>query len=184
MRGTRLCFFRTFHHGGQPEKEYLFSWRPLPFPAVKPRPSWRNRLDAAAKSSLANEKSSPPRCGVRQTICRLCYPWCYMYVYGCGGVMATNKVTTTTARPPTPAVTRLSSDKMPETPETCRSLSLYTSPIMEHPRPPPRPLEPLAFATALRTMQAITQMHASRELFAHVVADRPMAVRPPSQLRL
>ena len=96
----------------------------------------------------------------------------------------TDKVTTTTARPPTPALTRLSSsDKTPETPETCRSLSLYTSPIMEHPRPSPRSLEPLAFATALRTMKTITQMHASRERFAQVVADRPMAVRPPSQFR-
>ena len=97
----------------------------------------------------------------------------------------TDKVTTTTVRPPSPALTRLSSsDKAPETPETCLSLSLYTSLIMEHLRSPPRPLEPLAFASALHTMQTITQMHASRERFAQVVADRPMATRPPSQSRL
>ena len=97
----------------------------------------------------------------------------------------TDKVTTTTARPPTPALTRLSSsDKMPETPETCRSLSLYSSLIMERLRPPPRPLEPLAVATALRTMPTITQLPAGRERFVQVVADRPMAVRPPSKFRL
>ena len=75
-------------------------------------------------------------------------------------------------------------DKTLEAPETCRSPSLYTSLIMEYLRPPPRPLEPLQYATALRTMQTITQMHASRERFAQVAADRPMTVRQPSQFRL
>ena len=66
----------------------------------------------------------------------------------------TDKVTTTTTRLPTPALTRpAKSDKTPETPETRCSLSLYTSLILEYRRPLPRPLEPLAYSTALRTMQ-------------------------------
>ena len=42
--------------------------------------AWTQRHEAP----LGNEKLSPPRRGVRQTICRLS-SWCYMYVYRCGG---------------------------------------------------------------------------------------------------
>ena len=81
--GHPALFFRPFHHGGPPDKD-LFFWRPPPFSVVKPRPSSRNHLDAAVKSSLANEKSSPPRCWVRQTICRLCQS---TVLYICGDVV-------------------------------------------------------------------------------------------------
>ena len=99
--------------------------------------------------------------------------------------VTTDKVTMTTVRLPTPALTHpSSSNKTPETPETRRSPSLYTSLILEHLQTPPRLLEPPKYATALRTMQTTTQIHVSRELFAPVVADQPIAVRPPSQFRV
>ena len=42
-------------------------------------------LGIRGKSSLANEKSSPPRCGVNQTIYHLC-PSVALYVYRYGGL--------------------------------------------------------------------------------------------------
>ena len=42
-------------------------------------------LGLRGKSSLANEKSSPPRCGVNQTIYHLC-PSVALYVYRYGGL--------------------------------------------------------------------------------------------------
>ena len=75
--------FGPFRHGGPPVEDNFFR-RPPPFPAVKPRSSLKNRLDAAAKSSLANEKSSPPRCEVRRRSAACVHPWFSICVYRCG----------------------------------------------------------------------------------------------------
>ena len=83
-RGTRLCFLCPFRHGCPPEKEYYyFLWRPPPFPAVKPQPSSRNRLDAEAKSSLANENQAHLDAGCVRRCAACVHPWCFMYVYIC-----------------------------------------------------------------------------------------------------
>ena len=97
----------------------------------------------------------------------------------------TDKVTTSTARLPMPVLTRplpLGQDAR-NAGNTPQFFTVY-QPNNATPPAPPWPLEPLAYATALHTVQAITQMRTSRELVAHVAADRPMAVRPPSQFRL